>query len=93
MHMKRELAGQIRERQCNISREIDFYTNPTHRWLGKMGGRSVENTNETGLTLRITLYSAEVQQTFMLTNILFMVVTQCSQGRSGLPCDFDADLW
>ena len=30
----------------NISREIYFYTNPTHRRLSKMFGRSVENEIE-----------------------------------------------
>ena len=30
----------------NISREIYFCTNPTHRWLRKMVGRSVENEIE-----------------------------------------------
>ena len=30
----------------NISREINFCTNPTHRRLSKMVGRSVENENE-----------------------------------------------
>ena len=30
----------------NTSREIHFCTNPTHTWLGKMVGRSVENANE-----------------------------------------------
>ena len=29
-----------------ILREIYFFTYPTHRWLGKMVGRSVENANE-----------------------------------------------
>ena len=30
----------------NVSREIYFCTNPTHRRLGKMVGKSVENANE-----------------------------------------------
>ena len=30
----------------NISRAIYFDTNPTHKGLGKIGGRSVENANE-----------------------------------------------
>ena len=30
----------------SISREIFIYTNPTHKRLGKMGGGSIENTNE-----------------------------------------------
>ena len=32
---------------------------------------------KSGLTLRLALYSAEVQQTFMLTYVLFMLVIQC----------------
>ena len=32
---------------------------------------------KSGLTLRLTLYSAEVQRTFRLTYVLFMVVIQC----------------
>ena len=42
-----------------------------------MAGRSVENANESGLTLRLAHYSAEFQRTFMLTNVLFMVVIHC----------------
>ena len=30
----------------NISREMYFWTNPTHKRLSKMVGRSVENANE-----------------------------------------------
>ena len=58
----------------NISREIWFCTNPTHRRLGKMVWRSVEIRLKSGLTSRFALYSAEVQRTFMLTYVLFMVV-------------------
>ena len=54
----------------NISREIYFCTNPTHRRLSKMRSKS-------GLTLRLAHYLAEVQRTFMLTYVLFMLVIQC----------------
>ena len=56
----------------NISREIYFCTNSTLRRLGKMVGRNVEMRMKSGLTLRLALYSAEVQQTFMLTYVLAM---------------------
>ena len=56
----------------NISREIYFCTNPTHRRLSKMVGRSVENEVE----IRAD-YLAEVQRTFMLIYVLFMLVIQC----------------
>ena len=42
----------------NISREIYFYTNPTHKRLGKMGGRSIEKTNEIRTDIKTrTLFS------------------------------------
>ena len=56
---------------------IYFCTNPTDRRLSKMIGRSVENEIESGLTLRLAHYLAEVQRTFMLTYVLFMLVIQC----------------
>ena len=33
---------------------------------------------DTRLTLRLAIYSAKIQRTFMLTYVLFMVVIQCS---------------
>ena len=62
----------------NISRENYVCTNPTHRRLGKLVGRkALKMRTKSGLTLRLALYSAEVQRTFMLTYVLFMVVIQC----------------
>ena len=48
--------------------------------LGKMVGKSVENANEirADIKTRALLYSAEVQRTFILTYVLFIVVIQCS---------------
>ena len=40
-------------------------------------GEALEMRMKSGLTLRLTLYSADVQRTFMLTYVLFMVVIQC----------------
>ena len=63
----------------NISREIYFCTNPTHRPLSKMVGRSVENEIEirADIKTRALLILAEVQRTFMLIYVLFMLVIQC----------------
>ena len=62
----------------NISREIYFCTNPTNRRLSKMVGRSaLKMRSKSGLTLRLAHYLAEVQRTFMLTYVLFMLVIQC----------------
>ena len=36
----------------NISREIYFCTNPTHRRISKIGGRIVENANEIGADIK-----------------------------------------
>ena len=45
-----------------------------------MVGRNVENLNEikADIQIRLALYSAEVQRTFMMTYVLFMVVIQCA---------------
>ena len=70
----------------NISREIYVCTNPTHRRLGKLVGRkALEMRIKSGLTLRLALYSAEVQRTFMLTYVLFMVV-QCNSMSFSTVC-------
>ena len=37
----------------------------------------VGRCTESGLTFRLSLYSAEIQRTFMLTDVIFMVVIQC----------------
>ena len=57
----------------NISREIYFCTNPTHRRLRE----ALKMRSKSGLTLRLAHYLAEVQRTFMLTYVLFMSVIQC----------------
>ena len=40
-------------------------------------GEALKMETKSGLTLRLALYSAEVQRTFVLTYVLFMVVIQC----------------
>ena len=63
----------------NISREIYFCTNTTHRRLSKMVERSIENEIEVRAEsgLRLAHYLAEVQRTFMLRYVLFIFVIQC----------------
>ena len=46
-----------------------------------MVGRSVENEIEIRGDIKIAHYLAEVQRTFMLTYVLFMLVIQCHLPR------------
>ena len=40
-------------------------------------GEALKMRMKSGLTLRLALYSAEVQRTFMLTYVLFILESQC----------------
>ena len=42
-----------------------------------MVGSAMKMRIKSGLTLRLALYSAEVQRAFMLTYVWFMMVIQC----------------
>ena len=55
--------------------------------LGKMVVRSVENATKIRADIKTRAYSAEVQRTFMLMYVLFIVVIQCPfpQFADGFP--------
>ena len=68
VHTEMNLIAFSHSRNC---------VNTQYAALSGAMGEALKLPTKSGLTLRLAYYSAEVQRTFMLTYLLFMVLIKC----------------